>query len=232
MPSARIELVADTANYRGAPEARSRHLRPRRSRRPARRRFSAGRRISWRRSRSTARRSSTAARSRGRIAVAERASTSFLGMNQFAPKSKTQPHPIFGDRRVRRALSMAVDRVAMLQNVFGRPGASAHGPFPMTVAYARQHDPPPALRHDGREGAARLRRAGASARTECAPKNGRPLAFLACSCRRPALRARSTRCCSRSSSARSARKPTSMRLDRQRTSFAARVLPAISTPML
>lgn len=57
----------------------------------------------------------------------------FMVMNVYAPKSKTMAHPIFSDRRVRHALSMAVDRVGMLHNVFGDHGLLAHGPFPMTI---------------------------------------------------------------------------------------------------
>ncbi len=60
----------------------------------------------------------------------------FMGMNQYDPKSKNNAHPIFSDIRVRRALSMAVDRVAMLRNVFGDKGRLSHGPFPMIVSFA------------------------------------------------------------------------------------------------
>ncbi|HTE44701.1 MAG TPA: peptide ABC transporter substrate-binding protein [Gemmatimonadaceae bacterium] len=57
----------------------------------------------------------------------------FMGMNRFVPKSTTTPHPIFSDIRVRRALSMAVDRVGMLRNIYGDKGRLSHGPFPMTL---------------------------------------------------------------------------------------------------
>lgn len=60
----------------------------------------------------------------------------FLGMNRFARKSHTAPSPIFGDVRVRRAMSMAVDREAMLRNIFGSIGRIGYGPFPMTLPYA------------------------------------------------------------------------------------------------
>lgn len=63
-------------------------------------------------------------------------SYTYLGMNVYAPKSKTDPHPIFADIRVRRALSMAADRGAMLRNVFGDKGRIAHGPFPSNVGFA------------------------------------------------------------------------------------------------
>jgi len=40
----------------------------------------------------------------------------------------TGPHPIFGDRETRRALVMAVDRSAIVRNVFDTLGLVAHGP--------------------------------------------------------------------------------------------------------
>jgi peptide/nickel transport system substrate-binding protein len=60
----------------------------------------------------------------------------FFGMRLFARKSNTVPHPVFGDVRVRRALSMAVDRSAMLQNVFNGTGRLGHGPFSMVLPFA------------------------------------------------------------------------------------------------
>ncbi len=68
----------------------------------------------------------------------------FLAMNPHVRKSKTALHPIFSDHRVRRALSMAVDRQSMLQNVFGPQGRLSHGPFAMTATYADSslHAPP------------------------------------------------------------------------------------------
>lgn len=60
----------------------------------------------------------------------------FLGMNPHARKKLKEPHPIFSDIRVRRAFAMGLDRQAMLRNVFGQVGHLAHGPFPMTIAAA------------------------------------------------------------------------------------------------
>lgn len=60
----------------------------------------------------------------------------FMGMNPYDPTNPKLAHPVFSDRRVRRALSMAVDRVAMLHNVFGALGRLGHGPFPMTLSVA------------------------------------------------------------------------------------------------
>jgi peptide/nickel transport system substrate-binding protein len=59
----------------------------------------------------------------------------FMGMNLFDPKTSKNAHPIFSDSRVRRALSMSVDRVGMLRNVFGDKGLLSHGPFPMSAPF-------------------------------------------------------------------------------------------------
>jgi peptide/nickel transport system substrate-binding protein len=60
----------------------------------------------------------------------------YLAFNLVDPAQPTRPHPIFADRAVRRALSMAVDRRAMLRNVFDTLGTPLYGPFPGTVAVA------------------------------------------------------------------------------------------------
>lgn len=60
----------------------------------------------------------------------------YMGMNLYARRSNNQAHPIFGDVRVRRAISMGMDRMAMLTNVFGGKGQIAHGPFPMSLSAA------------------------------------------------------------------------------------------------
>jgi len=43
----------------------------------------------------------------------------YLGFNLTAPGDTTRPHPLFGDRELRRALAMAVDRARLVQSVFG-----------------------------------------------------------------------------------------------------------------
>jgi peptide/nickel transport system substrate-binding protein len=58
----------------------------------------------------------------------------FLGMNQRDPRRLTAPHPIFGDRRARLAISMSLDRPAMLSNVFGPRGVLGSGPFAKLLA--------------------------------------------------------------------------------------------------
>jgi peptide/nickel transport system substrate-binding protein len=60
----------------------------------------------------------------------------FLAFNEVDPKNPSKPHPLFGDRQLRRALSMALDRRAMLQNVFGSVGRPLYGPFPRSLAFA------------------------------------------------------------------------------------------------
>jgi peptide/nickel transport system substrate-binding protein len=54
----------------------------------------------------------------------------YLGFNLRANGDTTQPHPIFGDRSVRRALSMGVDRGKLLQSVFGTYAKVPPGPMP------------------------------------------------------------------------------------------------------
>lgn len=60
----------------------------------------------------------------------------FLGMNQHPRKGHVGPHPILGDIHVRRAIAMGVDRAGMLANVFGKLGRIGRGPFPATLAAA------------------------------------------------------------------------------------------------
>ena len=60
----------------------------------------------------------------------------YLALNNADPQQPGLPHPIFGDRAVRRALTMAVDRRAMLRNVFGTYGNPAYGPFPHALPVA------------------------------------------------------------------------------------------------
>jgi len=60
----------------------------------------------------------------------------YLALNNVDAKQPGQPHPIFGDRAVRRALTMAVDRRAMLNNVFGSYGVPLYGPFPKALPVA------------------------------------------------------------------------------------------------
>ena len=53
----------------------------------------------------------------------------YLGFNLVAPGDSTRPHPVFGDRQLRRALVMAIDRARLLQSVFGDRAKVPPGPM-------------------------------------------------------------------------------------------------------
>jgi peptide/nickel transport system substrate-binding protein len=98
-----------------------------------------------------------------------------MGMNLRNPGS-TAPHPIFGDVQVRRALSMAVDRHAMLRNVFDTLGRISYGPFPKALGVADTTLALPA--HDVARANALLDSAGwRMGPSGVREKNGRPLEF-------------------------------------------------------
>lgn len=98
---------------------------------------------------------------------------SYLGMNQRAPRSSA-PHPVFADRAVRRAISMALDREAMLRNVFDTLGVLGVGPYARRVADSAVTIPP----FDRARAAALLDSAGWRAGADgIRARNGRPLAF-------------------------------------------------------
>jgi peptide/nickel transport system substrate-binding protein len=53
----------------------------------------------------------------------------YLGFNLAAPGDSTRPHPLFGDRQLRRALAMAVDRERLVHSVFGDLAKVPPGPM-------------------------------------------------------------------------------------------------------
>jgi peptide/nickel transport system substrate-binding protein len=53
----------------------------------------------------------------------------YLGFNFAANGDTNAPHPLFADREVRRALTMAVDRARMVRSVFGDFGKVPPGPM-------------------------------------------------------------------------------------------------------
>jgi peptide/nickel transport system substrate-binding protein len=53
----------------------------------------------------------------------------YLGFNLVAPGDSTAAHPLFGDRQLRRALVMAIDRQRLLQSVLGDLGKVPPGPM-------------------------------------------------------------------------------------------------------
>jgi peptide/nickel transport system substrate-binding protein len=99
---------------------------------------------------------------------------SFMVMNLRDPKRPGAPHPIFGDRRVRLAVSMALDRQAMLRNVFDTLGVLGSGPYSRSLGDTTITLPP----FDRARAAALLDSAGWRAGPDgMRSKNGRPLAF-------------------------------------------------------
>ena len=54
----------------------------------------------------------------------------FMTFNLRDPRNLRRPHPIFGDRAMRRALTMAIDRPKLVENVFGKLALPALGPSP------------------------------------------------------------------------------------------------------
>jgi peptide/nickel transport system substrate-binding protein len=96
----------------------------------------------------------------------------FLGMNQRGPRGA--PHPLFSDLAVRRAVSMAVDRESMLRNVYDTIGVLGSGPFARRVADTSVK----ILPFDRARAAALLDSAGWRPGADgVRVRNGRPLAF-------------------------------------------------------
>ena len=60
----------------------------------------------------------------------------FIQFNLRDPANKARPHPLFGDRELRRAIAMSIDRIALVRSVLDTLGAVAVGPtvraFPTT----------------------------------------------------------------------------------------------------
>lgn len=98
----------------------------------------------------------------------------YMGMNMRDPKRANAPHPLFGDRSVRRAFTMALDRQAMLRNVFDTLGVLGYGPFARTLMDTTVAQIP----YDRGHAAALLDSAGWRAGADgMRAKGGRPLAF-------------------------------------------------------
>ena len=134
-PGQRLELVSDTANYRGRARLDRIIFASSPDFNAAANRFFSGDADMFEQLRpeQIARVESDSQR---RVVRYPSFQYAYLAFNLVDPKQPNQPHPLFGDRAVRRALSMAVDRNAMLRNVFGALGTPLYGPFPGTVAVA------------------------------------------------------------------------------------------------
>jgi peptide/nickel transport system substrate-binding protein len=57
----------------------------------------------------------------------------FLQFNLRDPNDRRRPHPLFANRELRRALTMAIDRASMVKSVFGTLGKVAVGPTISTL---------------------------------------------------------------------------------------------------
>ncbi|MGH7509182.1 MAG: ABC transporter substrate-binding protein [Gemmatimonadales bacterium] len=66
----------------------------------------------------------------------------YLLFNQRDPRNRSRPHPILADVRVRRAITLALDRRVMVQAVFGPHGVVPYGPV-SPLLWIRHHSPEP-----------------------------------------------------------------------------------------
>jgi peptide/nickel transport system substrate-binding protein len=134
-PGKRLELVADTMNYRGRAKLDRIVYVPTPDFNTAVTRFLAGDADFFEQLRPEHIKQLAADTAR-RVITYANLSYAYLAFNNVDGKQPGLPHPIFGDRTVRRALTMAVDRRAMLKNVFGDYGVPLYGPFPRAVSVA------------------------------------------------------------------------------------------------
>jgi peptide/nickel transport system substrate-binding protein len=134
-PGKSIELVADTANYRGRPKLDRLVYVPTPDFNTAVTRFFAGDADFFEQLRPE-HLAKIAADTARRAVTYPNLGYAYLALNSRDGKQPDQPHPIFSERAVRRALTMAVDRRAMLKNVFGAYGVPLYGPFPHTLPVA------------------------------------------------------------------------------------------------
>jgi peptide/nickel transport system substrate-binding protein len=134
-PGQRLEIVADTANYRGRPKLDRVVFAVSPDFNSAVTRFLAGDAdlFDQLRPENIAKMTGDTLRRALHYPNLQYATYAF---NLVDPKQPTRPHPIFGERAVRRALTMAIDRQAMLRNAFDTLGVPLHGPFPSGIAVA------------------------------------------------------------------------------------------------
>jgi peptide/nickel transport system substrate-binding protein len=64
----------------------------------------------------------------------------YLLFNQRDPKNRSRPHPILADNRVRRAITLALERNQLVQAVFGSHGMVPYGPVSQLL-WIRQRSP-------------------------------------------------------------------------------------------
>jgi peptide/nickel transport system substrate-binding protein len=127
-PGKRLELIADTLNYRGRPKLDRIVYVPTPDFNTAVTRFFAGDADFFEQLRPE-HLTKIASDTTRRAITYSTLGYAYLALNNIDPTQPGMPHPIFGDRAVRRAMTMAVDRRAMLRNVFGAYGTPSYGPF-------------------------------------------------------------------------------------------------------
>ena len=171
----RIELVADTSNYRGRPKLDRVVFSISPDFNAASTRFFAGDADFFENLRPeqvTKIATDTARRSVRYPSLGY----AFLAFNLVDPVNHANPNPIFGDRAVRRALTMAVDRRAMLKNVFDTLALPLYGPFPNSLVVS--DTTLPQIPYDTTKAKALLDSAGwVAAADGIRVKNGRRLEF-------------------------------------------------------
>ena len=101
----------------------------------------------------------------------------YIGFNLAAPGDTTKPHPLFGDRDVRRALAMATDRQRLLRNVW--EDLAKVPPGPMSQLWWIWDPETRELPYDSAQGARLLTRLGwtDSDGDGIRDKDGHPLTF-------------------------------------------------------
>ena len=175
-PGESIELAADTVNYRGAPKINRLIWRIMPSVTSATKALFAGEADIYdaMRPEDVAQ---AAADSSVKVLVSPGADYAFLAFNLKEPKQSTKGNRLFASRELRRALSMAVDRDAMVRNVFDSLALAGIGPtiraFPSTDSLLRQ------LPYDTVRAAQILDSLGwrIDPRTKVRAKNGQQLRF-------------------------------------------------------
>jgi peptide/nickel transport system substrate-binding protein len=102
----------------------------------------------------------------------------YLLFNQRDPGNRSQPHPILGDIRVRRAITLALDRQAIVRAVLASQGAVPYGPVSQ-ILWIRHGAPKPERQHPA-ESRRLLAAAGwrDSDGDGILDRNGRPLALI------------------------------------------------------
>jgi peptide/nickel transport system substrate-binding protein len=101
----------------------------------------------------------------------------YLLFNQRDPGNRSQPHPVLGDIRVRRAITLALDRNALVRAVFADNGEVPYGPVSQLLWI--RHGAPKPERHNQAESRRLLAAAGwrDSDGDGTLDRSGRPLAL-------------------------------------------------------